>query len=565
MQQSAATRRGAPTGNFSRSFAGRAIFAALILIVIFGALVKPPALLADESDGARVSQAPAQLNRLFRSKGALRSNINRQQLQRRFANESVASGNPVASNKHEQTADTVESDSEDASSSSNSIAVAGDAKQQKVTRRFDEGLLRQSWKRMPPVGPDERFLTFNDLYPWYGLTNMMLCYAAGLRYAFQDNRSVVFPTTMPANFYELFDAQKTAAELASVTYAGVPPPIIVIRLPSDVPQALRPPVSMNKKHLYLPQRVVYRTQSSAVLNEGLAVLATIQHRSKKHRFVRHHNFFMRFPWAPSMEPYDECFFLSSLVLSDAVTAYHRGLRDAMKAAFKVEFGAYVAVHLRLELDAQLIRPKKAPMPSPYQLREFLLGPVVRAAKALKGVTALYLCSGSIDKSYLPVLDDVERESGLAVLHFGKVAPFIAAGLSLPSVVGEQRESHKTEKGVRQTQDHYRSAVEYLILGYSATAVMPIYSSFKFAVFATRCSPKWKIRRRKLRGGAGIAAASDDDSLEDQADHPANDVGADGAGMLTYDINMSGEFVDPRPATCPSKSRGWCGEIGRAHV
>ena len=337
-----------------------------------------------------------------------------------------------------------------------------------------------------------RLLTFNPLYSWYGWTNQLISYAAALRYAMEDNRAVLFPAEgMPAPFYQLFDLNATRDNLRG---------LVSIVEPKDVPRRLFPPTSMNKRGLFLPLREFYRSAHAAIAQR---YLRTLYSRAAPYAFVRHHNFFMRFPWAASMEPHGEAFFMNALSPAKVVWAAYHELMERIRekaaahpnpnkrASGGRSTTTVVAVHIRMENDASLLRPRGAKSPSAEEYLRFFesLRKLVAPSSVGGPAVVMYLCSGEpLPPSGLAAANNFSQSTNVPVIFRDSLKSSLR--VTLPRAIGEQREAHRTK--ARTTQDHYLSAVEYLVLSHADVAVMPSYSSFRYAVFARRCYPTPRV-------------------------------------------------------------------------
>jgi hypothetical protein len=344
----------------------------------------------------------------------------------------------------------------------------------------------------------DRFMTFNALPPWYGLTNQLMCYAAALRYGMDDNRTVLFPAHRDAAdvlpFYELMDADATQQALGNVVAIALPtdddrslgyqrrPQPSAPWGPRNVPPDLYPPASMNKRKLWLPERTEFRLRSAARLAVSRRYMVEkVYRRSKELRFIRHHNLFMRFAWPPR-EHWNECRLMATIQPAGDVIAFAASLGHALTAGGRVR---YVAVHLRLEPDGLLLRPSAARGTSPDQFRAFLRERAVPFALAANA-SVVYLCIGRLDDSHADVVEMFNRDNpGVTVTYRARLLKSAPAMPAIRTFAGTQRAVH-TRKGGHRTQDHYMSFVELLLLSRAAASVVTEFSSLKFSVFSRRC-------------------------------------------------------------------------------
>jgi hypothetical protein len=512
----------------------------------------------------------------------------------------------------------------------------------------------------PPVPPfvhsggtdttTKRYLFFNPLYPWYGLTNQLLCYSAAIRYGMESGRVVIFPEKdMPATFYQLFDLEKSQAELtrrfglltqlssrtfqqtpsAAKTELGKPsagqpsapgkqqasghfttsvrgvaaeswalqPP--ELGKPQHVPASFLPPTSMNKKKLYLPERQVFHSNFDA--QKELPTLAKIIQRSDGYAAVRHHNFFMRFPWVKEMEPpLDEKGIIKSLVFTSVIQLHAKCFwRTTLQSS------SFVAVHLRLESDAKLIREHNAKEPAVEHLRAFFLTSVLPVANSVKA-GFIFVCTGKPSERLLTLISEwnVGKETGkvpivlrhglnrggvdrsaekrqnsaaVATSRFsGKDVPDECSKVApLPSAKGLQREFHRA-KGVNGTQDHYGAAVDLLLLSAASAVFLPLYSTFKISVYSHRCdfhadfSLTMGLTQEEsmfLRGnwGNGFPKGGGETSVATSNKPVVSQVRFPGAGVWGYNIRSSGDFGTPEYFSCEGESivpapKSWAGHL-----
>ena len=376
-----------------------------------------------------------------------------------------------------------------------------------------------------------RYLMFNPLYPWYGLTNQMMCYAAAIRYAMHSHRAMVPPEKdMVARFTDLFDLDATNAALTKLFHttrtttaaSDITAPLIISL--KDVPTEFLPPTSMNKKNLYLPQREVFHSTTKA--KAALQYLSRNIERSKGYRAIRHHNFFMRFPWVPEMAPLDEGAMFASLVFHSTIVRYAAAIKNVLPPH-------YLALHLRLENDAKLIRSSVAVEPTSEQFHEFLkkhVAPLVGST----GAKAVYLCTGKLSEQMLRSIEDWNKQMSSFTFKLWLKSEIQRSGASfppIPTAVGRQRDAHAAKKGVTHTQDHYQAAVDLLLMESATAAVLPDYSTFRFAVYGRRC------------GLAHVASVKS-----------TNNTG----GVQCYKLFDSGQFSPLTPYGCDGRALGWAG-------
>ena len=236
----------------------------------------------------------------------------------------------------------------------------------------------------------QKVLSFNPLYPWFGLTNQMLSYAAATRYAIDENRAILFPDhhqhqeneeNVLIDFHQLFNAplffdilRVTISRVSSVdadlkrrvtkhlklawredftlspkeekkgknTYFYTP-----LKFPTESMMMMRnttvfvqsdafPFTSMNKKNLFLPNRDLYRVSSKSF--DKMTRLKTelymrnLNRKASAFQFTRHHNFFMRYPWVLSSTSsfvLQEAHFLNALQPHDVIEQYWMALATAL--------------------------------------------------------------------------------------------------------------------------------------------------------------------------------------------------------------------------------------------
>lgn len=416
----------------------------------------------------------------------------------------------------------------------------------------------------------------NPLQPWYGLTNQLMCYAAALRYGHEDDRAVLFPSvaSLAASdvlpFEHLVDVEATQRNLAALVSIVVPtandralgfkarpeapkatPQPSVRRgqlVAHGVPDALYPPVSMNKKKLFLPTRDTFRTHKSTAIAAVRAYTRKLYQSSQRFAFVRHHNFFMRFAWGPDAGRHDETFFMDAVAPCAAVRRYW----TALDARLRTISSTYVAVHVRLESDAKALRVTGAKAPSRAQFKAFVEGEVARLALSV-AAGAVYICTGEVSAELRSVIDEwnaqpsskrrfvlllrsiVSNTTAYGALLQTPPAPGQAPELpDLPRFVGSQRAMHQAI-GMTRTQDHYASFVELLVLTHAARAAVTEFSSLRFAVWAKRCG------RREFGARPDAAAAT---------------VRAE---VLTLSIDAGGDFAPLKAYECSEGSGlGWTG-------
>eukprot|EP00760_Papus_ankaliazontas_P004440 PhM_4_TR11891/c0_g1_i1/m.42719 len=321
------------------------------------------------------------------------------------------------------------------------------------------------------------YVTMNPLYSFYGLTNQLICYAAALAYGMSAQRNVLFPVNQTASAYELFDLTETQRRL---------PRGATIAYPANV-TGLGKATSMNKKSLFLPEREFYRSLKA---KDVRWTMSTIYSRSRKYRFVRHHNFFMRYPWLPQDHPNDEAVLFRAFVPCRAVREYSAVLLNILGGAERV-----LVLHLRVEADGALIRPKGARVPSANQLRTFLRNTIRPLALEVRATT-VYICSGAMPETYAAVLEEVSGD-GSGVRYRHKFEAGLAPRLpTLPKAVGHQRDKKQS------TQDHYASLADLVVLSRARVAVVTHFSSLKYSVLA------WRCRDRKSTGVHTIRIADD---------------------------------------------------------
>lgn len=512
------------------------------------------------------------------------------------------------------------------------------------------------------INASGRFLTMNELYGFYGLTNQMIAYAAAMRYAMDDNRALHFPNgpgTTALGFEDLFDIDETqwclkhTVQLVSAkacseprvapnqrgqnsgsnnkstrdgTWFGVrcvtPPPRVaaisplkdhrndssgvkpravtscnvsspcVAPLCGGPPASVLPAVSMNKLKLWLPERTVYRAANAAIRKWGVHHIDKIQRRSAAHKYVRHHNFFFRFPWSGNVHgtallddgvtSASEAYFMASMQPHRLVRVFAAELLQRLHAVATQDAApnhvkdeeqrtavCVVAVHLRIEPDAALIRVKGAALPTEAKLLAMLEAvaslcwapPTAPSPPAITVPSAVacvvYVCIGEPPAALQSAIrtwnhrqpssqqtggnppvwvvlkeDLTSRRVGAASAALvkrphhqleAKLAGVRSVPMPrLPYHVGSQREVHE-RAGISRTQNHYMSFVDLLILEHASVAVLTEFSSLKVAVFARRCA---------------------------RHDHQT--------GVYTISLQTDGAFGPPRRADCLDAAHGWAG-------
>jgi hypothetical protein len=466
-----------------------------------------------------------------------------------------------------------------------------------------------------------RVLTFNPLSGWYGLTNQLLSYAAALRFALAENRSVLFPDHPASDglvpFHELFNATLTLDVLrrtvARAVAASSPPmdaetlrwawrsgrafpsaayPALAVAQAGGlvaVPAAAQP-TSMNKRNMHLPNRDSYRGAPDSPAVRGARVyVARLHEKARAFNFTRHHNFFMRMPWAAEAAApavLQEAHFVTALQPVDAIDHAWLALARAMSVA-GAAVGAseplcssplacarwtrlhVVALHLRLESDAALLLRA---LPSAADLVTFLeshadaiLGGALRG-----GASVLYICIGdwpseAFEREVERFAVRFEASRGVRVWWRRRLERAAAAASSpplyeLPRAQGFQRQLHQRERGVRSTQDHFLSFVDLLFLVRARRAVVSAHSSLKFAVFAHRC---YNPMTDDVHVRDALRCALPAHRLVHWDESGGGGSGdADELALLELDPT-TGRPVAVRALRCADRAAGWAGHVSWA--
>lgn len=376
-----------------------------------------------------------------------------------------------------------------------------------------------------------RLLTSDVIAGKYGLTNVLMFGAAMLAYGAMDDRAVLFPKRSPVDVEELLNLTATEELLR--------PANVVIISRRDF--AGSPVVNVSwararKLALSFGFRTTIGSGDITVAAGALAHERNIMVRSKKHRLLSHRDFFLSFPFRATA-PMDMCFFIKRLVFADSIRRQAALVLRALRAK---GVQRYVAVHLRLESDAAMLRREAAGVTS-HEVRRFfrdVVGTLVKQVDA-QGV---YVCAGKLKPEF------VEATKAAPVPVFFK-SDFPEANISMTNV------------GV--VTSHFGAAADMLLMGHATAAVGMLVSTFSLGVLTHRCpsprrgTPVDAVALKRFSWmGTGVSHLVDPTPGAARVASPPVPPRRPFEGLLAYEFNATGHFTELTMQTCEHLF-SWC--------
>lgn len=351
-----------------------------------------------------------------------------------------------------------------------------------------------------------RFLSTEKIAQKYGLTNLLLVVAAMMAYAAMDEREIIFPQLSPIDVEQLLDLNATQQLLFPVG-------VVFATRESVAPMHLKA-VKARRLGFSMGNRLTIGSTVRNVAQGALKNIELVMNATKNVTFLVQRDFFLSFPFAATF-PFDVCFYLRRIVFSHKIREQAKGLLVALANKGVRRF---LALHLRLELDAKLVF-RHADRVNVEQLRDFIqqtVNPLVSS----KNIDAIYVCAGQLKLGFTNAL----RNYSVVPVFFKSDFPYLNIEITRTMVTS-----------------HEGAAVDQTVMEHSDIAVSASMSTFGLGVFSRRC--KSRVSRQLLRrfAASSLLKLTNDSKLDDPID--------DGwlkDGMLLYSFVLVGNVAKFTP-------------------
>lgn len=306
-------------------------------------------------------------------------------------------------------------------------------------------------------GPPPRLLLTEAFSGKYGLNNILISAASMLMYGAMDERAVHFPSNSPVRMESLLDLEATETLLRPLNV------VIISDREYDVLYGNASGVRARRNGISFGYRTSAGSPERSVSGAALMFQRSGMSKSRRFPIFTHRDFFLSFP-SRAAAPLDICFFIKRLV-------YHRNVRSMASQLLTMlqnkGVNRYLAFHLRLEIDAPLVK-RIANQVQPEELERFIREDIMERLVKPAGIDAVYICAGKLLDPMMRVLKEVKYD---VPIYLKTDFPDI----KVPMV---------DEKTV--VTSHVGAGVDALMMKHATIAVALGASTFGFGTLATRC-------------------------------------------------------------------------------